>query len=85
MDSGTPPRPGRPVAGIVLVAAVIGLSGCASGFVSGGVATASVSDNRIAVDSRVASAEIGPDGPRAGTQRRTGALCVTPGGATVAC
>lgn len=62
------------------------LSGCASGFVSGGVATASARDGRIDIDSRSGTAAIGPAGPSVETQRRSGSLCVDRlTGATVAC
>lgn len=52
------------------------LAGCASGFVSGGVATATVQDGRIAVDSRTARAAIGPSGPDGRVSRDVTAICV---------
>lgn len=71
-------------AGILLAAA--GLSGCASGFVGGGVATASADDGRIAVESRTASAAIGPRGPAAGTVSSSATICVDPAtGSTFSC
>lgn len=77
--------------GIAFVAAAAALaalmlSGCASGFVSGGVATASARDGRIDIDSRSGTAAIGPAGPSVETQRRSGAVCIDRvTGAAVSC
>lgn len=78
------PGPGAVVIGLLV--AVAGLSGCASGFVSGGVATASADDGRISVESRTANAAIGPSGPATGAKRSSATICVDPNtGATFPC
>jgi hypothetical protein len=76
-------RTGVPV-GVALIASLV-LSGC-SGFVSGGVAGASVSDGRIAVESRSATAAVGPGGTNVQTRRGSATICVDPvTNAAVAC
>jgi hypothetical protein len=70
--------------GVALIAS-LALSGC-SGFVSGGVAGASVSDGRIAVESRSATAAVGPSGTNVQTRRGSATICVDPvTNAAVAC
>ncbi|WP_199864611.1 hypothetical protein [Rhizobium sp. EC-SD404] len=61
----------------VALATAVALSGC-SGFVSGGVAGASMSDGRVAVESRSATAAVGPSGPSVQTRRGSAAICVDP-------
>jgi hypothetical protein len=69
----------------VALVAALALSGC-SGFVSGGVAGASVSDGRIAVESRSATAAVGPGGSNVQTRRGSATICVDPvTNAAVAC
>jgi hypothetical protein len=53
----------------------LALTGCGSAFVGGGVATATVSDGRVAVDSRTASARTGLGGGVLSTQRRQLTTC----------
>lgn len=78
-------RSGAFVAAAAVLAA-LSLSGCASGFVSGGVATASARDGRIDIDSRSGTAAIGPAGPSIEAQRRSGSVCIDRvTGAAVAC
>lgn len=70
----------------IALGAPLVISGCASGFVSGGVATASASDGRVSVDSRTGSASIGPSGPAVSGNRTSGTVCVDQQtGTTYAC
>ena len=74
--------------GALLAVAIAGaaLSGCASAFVSGGVASASMEDGRVAIDSRTARASVGPAGPEADARRSRTAICIDGAtGAAVSC
>ncbi|WP_157928764.1 hypothetical protein [Pararhizobium haloflavum] len=71
---------------IALLFIAVTASGCASGYVTGGVASASASNGRVEIDSRTGRAEIGPGGARATTDRSSTALCVDPAtGVAVVC
>lgn len=71
---------------LAALCAALALSGCASAFVGGGVATVSGQDGRVDIDARTAGASVGPAGPSAGAARASASVCTDAAtGATYRC